>query len=165
MLLAIGLNLRPRANLPPDLSYRVTISGMAQERSARSAASEAEVYPQTRVRIAAEPLGAAIADLEFGLYRRAEHGLVRVGPGEGLAVEVYRGAAVFTGRAGDLVGERPGTHELYVVVARPGQLPPHLRFEAADDPITRLAAVCRCLVYRRILKLRSPQGAADERGR
>jgi len=146
LLAAIGISLVGPSRLPGGLEYDVTAQGLARERSAdRPGAFEA--YPETRVRIAVEPRGEAEAGVEIGLYREKDDRLERVP----VRVEMDRGAAVLTGTASALVGTAPGPHDLWIVVARPGDLP------SAGDPRKLLEDQERWRAYPLRLTLLTPE--------
>lgn len=133
--------------LPPGLAYDLTAQGLALERSGAPGAPSGtvEAYPDTSVRLDVTPQGAAEGDVEVGLYRRRGGRLERLEPGAEISVERARGAFRVQGRAGALVGGEPGLRELFIVVARTGDLPDGL--EPGDGPRHEPAGERRRLIY------------------
>jgi hypothetical protein len=163
--------------LPGDLAFDVAVRGLTDTRGAvtDTGAEPATAYPETPLRFAVTPRGAAVADLDFAIYREAPGGerLVRVAdsdPESGLTtIRVDRGAATLTAPASDLTGplngSAPGRHTLFVVVARRGDLPPEELEVGGDEPAALLHDGGRRLVYPRPIELLPPgSGARDATG-
>jgi hypothetical protein len=167
--------------LPGDLAFDVAVRGLADTRTdtrgavTDTGAEPATAYPETPLRFAVTPRGAAVADLDFAIYREAPGGerLVRAAdsdPESGLAtIRVDRGAATLTAPASDLTGplngSAPGRHTLFVVVARRGDLPPEELEVGGDEPAALLHDGGRRLVYPRPIELLPPgSGARDATG-
>lgn len=139
--------------LPAGLAYEVQGSGLATTRSASTTSPVIKAFPETLVRIVVTPADTAEKDVIFALYRRQGERVELLPTGTDLRLRVDRGSAVFEARAQDLVGRLFGEHSLYVVVARPGDLPPS-QITASDEPIEPLlAAGGRRLVYHQPLQL------------
>ncbi len=145
LLLVFGLTVLRPPRLPSDATFTATLTGLAQSRSAPGAGEtpettrKTEALPDTRVRILVEPEGPARAGVEFGLYRPAGSRLERLTPSHELRLDVGRGVARFEATARHLVGEVPGAHWLYVVVAEAGDLPRGATLAAGEDPVAHLA--------------------------
>ena len=123
--------------LPANLAYEVQIEGLTAVRSsvAVEAPRQVDAYPDTRIRITASPQPDAVRQVEFGLYRAAGSSLERLElveatPADGSLgagrLEIVRGAAVVTARAGDLAPTAATRVKLFLVAARPGDLPRRL---------------------------------------
>lgn len=164
LLLAVGYSVLHRPGLPAGLEYQVTASGIARERSAGPAAGPVEAYPETRVRLVIEPQGEALAEVDFGIYRERGPSLERLTPGGPLTLEIRRGAAVLTGPASSLVGDRPGTYDLYLVVARPGDLPAEHGLEPGADREAVLEDGGRRRAYSVRLHLLAPPTSENDDG-
>jgi hypothetical protein len=149
--------------LPAGLAFDVTASGLAAVRGPSSRADgEVEAYPNTRVRLAVTPRGAAVSGLELGLYRLHGERLERI---EAADFREERGAATLSAAAADLVGREPGRHTLYVVVARRRDVPPTETDATGRDPELLLAATGRRLVYPFTIDLLPPaSGVPDTAG-
>jgi hypothetical protein len=157
LVLAIGYSVWNTPSLPAGLSYEVTAAGIARDRSAGKTAEALEAFPGTRVRLVVEPRGEALADVGFGVYRERGRRLERLATsGGGLSLEVRRGAAVLTAPASALVGDRPGTYDLYLVVARPGDLPAGYDVTTETDREALLEDDGRRLAYPVRLTLLAP---------
>lgn len=157
LVATVGLRLFVPPRLPEDLRYEVTAHGLAERRAPGAAATRLAAYPQTRVRVVVEPKGVSEAEVEFGLYRAAGGSLERLPAGEDVRLTARRGAAELSGAAAALAGgPPPGVYDLYLVVARPGDLPRRVRLDAGDDPLARLARGGRRRVHPLRLELLSP---------
>jgi hypothetical protein len=151
--LAVHRQLAPPA-LPAALSYEVTATGLSRVRGEESVPRPVEALPDTVLRIAASPVSGAVEGVEVALYRRRGDTLERLDPGPRLRLTAERGAARFEARAADLVGERPGAHDLYVVVARSGEPAPEYRI-GEREPLQLLAREGSRLAYRLTVVLRA----------
>ena len=157
LLAALWLRSVPPAP-PLDLQYEVNVRALALRRAAPPAGEVARAFADTIVRIEASPEGMASADIEVGLYRAWGGVLRRLRPEAVQRVASERGAAAFEARASDLVGPTPGTHEVYVVVGRRGDLPAALDLTLADA-----ADADRYRIYARRIELLSRFVEPEER--
>ncbi|MCB1055031.1 MAG: hypothetical protein KDD11_05910 [Acidobacteria bacterium] len=139
--------------LPTGLAYQVQGTGLAETRSVQAASPVLKALPDTLVRIVVTPVDVAEKDVKFALFRRRGELVELLPTGSDIRLRVDRGTAVFEARAEDLVGRDVGEHTLYVVVARPGDLPaPSLTI--SDESIESLLAEGgRRLVYHQPLQL------------
>lgn len=122
--LYLGLRAGPEAEAPHAAvvpPYEVEVHGLAERREARPSAV---TRLGSTVRIVARPDGPARAGLRFALYRRGEGGVLERVPDHALHLEVERGAAVLEATAGALVGPRPGSYELALLVGPPSRETP-----------------------------------------
>jgi len=139
--------------IPPGLEFDVRVEGLSVVRSSPGTTT---ALPGTTIRITVEPRQDAAAGLEFGIYTLRSGSARRLAPSAGLRLETARGAAVFTATAERLVGDAPGTHELFLVAAREGALPEAVTLYP-DRPVDELlAAASGGRVYRRTLTLLHP---------
>jgi hypothetical protein len=123
MLMRLPFAAPPPQPLPAAVAYDVAAEGLATRRQSVPGGREIEAYPETRIRITASPRAAAVKSIEFGVYRETAERLVRLELGSGLEIETIRGAAVVTGPARALAAPGPGSTRLFLVAARPGDLP------------------------------------------
>lgn len=161
LILAIGYSVLNTPSLPTGLAYEVTAGGIARDRSTERPTGIVEAFPDTRVRLAVEPRGDALADVAFGIYLERGDRLERLATGGRIALETRRGAAVLTAPASALVGERPGTYGLYLVVARPGDLPDGYDLKPGVDREAILEDGGRRLAYPVRLTLLAPPPLED----
>ncbi len=161
VMLATGwLILRPRQEPLPV--YEVRIAALTERRDQASAGTFAEAYADSMVTIDATVTGRAVEDVEVGVYRVAGSRLERVEDG------VFRrqrrpeslGAVRFEAPAAGLVGEQPGDHEVFVVIAWRGRLPVAVMLRPGADPAVALAAGGRRQVHRLTLRLLAERSAA-----
>ncbi len=162
-LLAVALGLgwyltgsSAPADLPATLTFDVSLELLAEVRGGSDTGDTGTAFADTPVRIVVEPEDVAVAELEFGLYRR--RGAVVERLTDGIDVELRRGTAVFTATAGRLASaesspSRPGPQELLIAIARTGRLPPSLTLGAGEDAATRLAQSSGGQIYRRTFLL------------
>ncbi len=150
--------------LPADLEFTVSLDALAERRSASGAEAAGAgdtAYPETLLTLVVEPRENGVAGLEFGLYVERERRLERRRPGRRLTLEVDRGTATFEALAGDLLGDRPGTYSLFVVVAVAGHLPEEQRLDPGEDAETALGAGSPFhRVYRKPITLLPPSPEA-----
>lgn len=137
LAVAVGLVWRaqgPPVEAPPLPAFEISLAGgLASDRSAAVTASRIVADPHSRVTVAFRPQR-AVAGLEFALYRDRGGRLERLHPGGAIRQVLGRGAAEWTARAADLVGDSPGTHTLWAVVAREGELPQGAGLQPAGLP-------------------------------
>lgn len=156
---AVGLVWRtqgPPAEAPPLPGFEIGLAGgLASDRAHAVTGSRIVANPHSRVTVAFRPQR-AVAGLEFGLYREKGGRLEPLRPGGAIRQVLGRGAAEWTARAADLVGDAPGTHTLWAVVAREGELPEGTGLVPADLP--QGGRVVQTLV----ITLRPPVGARGE---
>ncbi len=153
LLMAVLFGLRASRQLPAELAYRVEVSALQGLRQDDPPAGPTEVvraYPETLVEISAIPEDLAEADLEAALYRQRPAGLERL---RDLEPETDRGAIRWRVRADRLAGPDPGVHNLFLVIARRGDLPSGGVLEPGEAPERALGAGRRRLVYRRPILL------------
>ncbi|MCB1035532.1 MAG: hypothetical protein KDD47_17040, partial [Acidobacteria bacterium] len=112
--------------------------GQAQTRDLGSGGGPAEASAGTVVRVVARPEGTLGTAVVFGLYRQAAGELHRI-PESALDLQLHGGAATLAARAGDLIQGEPGLYTLYLVVARPGDLPSSLSTKSGESPQDRLS--------------------------
>lgn len=160
MLLLVRLSLVPPEPLPADLAYDVEAEGLATVRQAVPGGREIEAYPETRVRITASPRPAAVKEIEFAVYRQSAGRLDRLELGSGLVLETIRGAAVLTGEARDLLLPDTGATRLFLVAARPGDLPATVEL-ASSGAVEALEQAGRRRAYPVVIHLR-PQPTAPQ---
>ncbi len=129
---SVFLLTRAPAPLPEELSYDVAAEGLAAVRSPQPGAREVEAYPDTLIRITASPRPTAVKRVEFGLYRQSGTRLERIGFGGDVSLEVVRGAAVVSARAAALADPARASTRLFLVAARPGDLPASFELGSAD---------------------------------
>lgn len=158
-LLAMGFSVlwlsRSPEPLPEDLAYDVQAEGLATVRRPPPAGQRVEAYPDTRVRITVSPRPAAVREIEFGLYRRSGRLLERLPFDSEVRLEVVRGAAVVSARAGALAEPLASAAELVLAAARPGDLPRRFVLDASDGT-SGLAESGRRLAYRLDIRFRAP---------
>ncbi|MCB1037775.1 MAG: hypothetical protein KDD47_28335, partial [Acidobacteria bacterium] len=114
--------LLPARRLPPEVAYQVEVRGLAQTRDLGSGGGTAEASAGTVVRIVARPEQTLATEVTFGIYRQTADELQRV-PEAVLDLERHGDAATLSVRADELIEGDPGFYTLYLVVARPGDLP------------------------------------------
>lgn len=114
---------RTPADLPAELTYDVVAEGLVTVRRPPPGEQQVEAFADTPVHITAYPKPQAVQDVEFGLYRYADGRLERLPFGRGVVLEVIRGAAVVTARASELAHAGAEDTLLFLVAARPGDLP------------------------------------------
>lgn len=136
--------------LPRELAFEVVVTGLAEARSDPRASATVEAEPETTVRILARATSSMDSPLALAVYRRSPDGLRRVAEAP---VEPDRGAAELSVRAADLLGREPGRFQVFVVVARPGDLPARVPLAVEADPETALAENGHRRVYARELVL------------
>ncbi len=130
-VVAGGIFLWP-APLPP--AYDVGISGLEALRRRHEIgpsmtdadATESRVATalrDTRVTVTAVVRGRAERDVDVALYRMRGDVVERFPEGPGVVREERRGVVVLHARAADLVGDAPGTYQLFLVLARNADLP------------------------------------------
>jgi hypothetical protein len=129
---SVFLLTRAPAPLPDELTYDVAAEGLEARRGPSPGAREVEAYPETRIRITASPRPAAVKGVEFGLYRQSDARLERIGFGDGVSLEVIRGAAVISARADDLANPAQASTRLFLVAAPPGDLPGSFELKTSD---------------------------------
>ena len=123
--------LRP-PTLPPELAFDVQARGLAEKRSEAVGAELVHAYPSTLLKITAAPRGVAIEEVDFALYRVRDERIERVAQGPDVRLDVERGVATLTARAGAIVKSGPTTTNLFLVAARPGDLPDAFAPTGAD---------------------------------
>lgn len=126
-------------NGKPLPAYAVEVAGLAADRGGTRPGAEALALPETRISIVATAEEEPVAGVEYGLYRQEPGRLARLLPGGPIRLEARPEAAVFEAPAAALVGSAPGRHQLFVVVARRGQLPPDRALAAGEDAGEALA--------------------------
>ncbi|MEM1179132.1 MAG: hypothetical protein AAGM22_12360 [Acidobacteriota bacterium] len=145
LLLAVGWSLLQKPTLPSSLDYRVNVRGLSEVRDAEGAAA-LKATPSTRLRFEVEPRDLAEREVEFGLYRRSDGGLLQRVT-DSVTVRVVRGAATVEVDAGAALGESPGRYPLWLAVARPGDLPASIKLTPGEDPIDVIASQGRRRAY------------------
>jgi hypothetical protein len=159
--LGVGILLRSGSgSLPADLTYEVSVSGLAEIRDQAPSGSRVEAYADTLVEITAQPQR-AIEDIEVGLYRENAGGrLERILPTGSVRLERVRGTVRVTARADDLVASGRLGH-LYLIVARPGDLPTGGEPIADDAARRAVEASGRRQVHALELQLLTPDGSSS----
>jgi hypothetical protein len=167
-MLALAIGLAWRSQLPhspgepPLPAFEITLSGgLASDRATIVTGAAITAEPHSRVTLVFRPRQ-AVAGLEFGLYRENGGRLERLRPGGAIRQVLGRGAAEWTARAADLVGDAPGEHPLWAVVARQGDLPDGTDVALGHGPEKGLAAGGRRAVQTLRITLRPPGGARGE---
>ncbi len=134
-----------RDGQPPERplpEYAVEVAGLAVERDGAPTdgpgSAVAQALPQTRVSIVATAEGEPVAGVDYGLYRQRGARLERLPTGGAIEIEARPEAVVLEAEAEDLVGEAPGTHTLFVVVARQGELPRGLVLATGEGAVQAL---------------------------
>jgi len=145
-------------SLPEELIFDVTAAGRPPARSMTLSEEGIPSLATTRVTIVVEPRGEGRSGLEFGLYRLEGPQLKRLDLAPEVRREIARGTAQFSALAQDLAGTVPGGYEVFVAVAREGDLPRKLSVSAEEEAAEKLAAEGRRRVYRKVVHL-----LADER--
>ena len=145
-------------SLPEELIFDVTAAGRPPARSMTLSEEGIPSLATTRVTIVVEPRGAGQSGLEFGLYRLEGPHLRRLDLDPEVRRETGRGTAQFSALARDLAGSVPGDYEVFVAVAREGDLPEELSVSREEEAAEKLAAEGRRRVYRKVVHL-----LADER--
>ena len=120
-------------HLPPELTYQVSVRGLAEVRSEGTASSDrVEVFAETPLELTVAPEGLAEGDVDFAVYRLADGGWLRVATsGE---AELEAGSAIFKQPARMMLGDVPGDYQLLVAIARPGQLAERLGPGDLENP-------------------------------
>ncbi len=160
----------PASPLP---EYEVSVRGLAAQRGEAVIGAPVEgtvvdavavsAYPSTRLVLDVTSLGSSLEDdAELGLYRRQRQELARVKPGEGLTVEAGSGAWRVSGITDRLVGDEPGDHSLWLVVARPGALPGERVLLAGRRPEVALGAADRRVLGVTVRVIAAPTEKFDE---
>ncbi len=101
------------------------------------AEGEAKFAAENTVELLVQPWQAT-AGLEFGLYRLRDNHLERLDGRPEISRQLDRGVAVFSAKAGDLVGPTPGKHTLLVVVTQAGNLPEERDLRPGENPVESL---------------------------
>ncbi len=154
--LATGwLILRPRPQPLP--AYDVRIAALTERRDAADAGTVAEAYADSIVTIDATVVGRAVKGVEVGVYRAAGGRLEKVAESDPSRPERV-GAVRIEAPASTLVGETPGEHEIFVVIAWRGSLPAAVTLRSGRDPAAELAAGGR-QVHRLTLRLVAERSA------
>ncbi|MCB1037220.1 MAG: hypothetical protein KDD47_25550, partial [Acidobacteria bacterium] len=130
LLVVVGFVLRPLP-LPEDFALEVHAQGIASERAGPTSSDLVEALPDTRVRIHAAAKGKAVSGLRFALYLRKDQRLLRLRVPEPTTT---RGGVTFSALARDLVGDQPGSFELFVAATRQRRLPAVIAIEAGQEP-------------------------------
>ncbi len=149
------LILRPRTAALPE--YEVRIAALAERRDAAATGTVAEAYADSTVTIDATVAGTAVEGVEIGVYRASGGRLERVAERELSRLDRY-GAVRIEAPAAVLVGDQPGVHEIFVVIAWRGALPASPALQPGSDPAEALAAGGR-QVHRLILRLVAERSA------
>ncbi len=158
LVIAVGwLTLRSRQVLPP--AYEVRIAALTERRDQGVAATVAEAYADSTVEITATVAERAVLGVEVGIYRVAGRRLERVGDSDRVRRRKRPGAVLIEAPAAELVGEEPGEHEIFVVIAWRGRLPAAVAFQPGADPAAVLAAGGRRQVHRLTLRLLAERSA------
>jgi hypothetical protein len=159
----LALRPEPRPRFALGAAYEVSVEGLA---ALRSGPGSRQVLPQTLVTVRIEPVAAATAEVEFGLYRRRGERLLRLPVAPPVRLVESRGAAVFSAPAESLVGSRPGPGTFYAVAGPPGGLPRELGLEGVPegDVETRLGADGRRFVAAVRLEVVAEDPAPGSRG-
>ncbi len=144
----------PETASPP--AYTVGIAALAVHRDGPTPGPSATANAETSVSITATIQGKARRDVALALFRQVGDQLERVDNSDGLSIIERRGAARFSAQAHSLVGDQPGEHLLFLVVAWQGDLPQVVSLPPGSDPATQLAADGRRRVYRLPLLLLPP---------
>ncbi len=153
LLLAVTFAVRAPRELPAELAYQVEVSGLQalrQDDPAADPTAAVRAYPETLVEISAIPEEFAEGDLEAALYRQRQGRLERI---RDLEAQADRGSIRWRARADRLVGPEPGVHNLFLVIARRGDLPSGGALEPGETPENALSAARRRLVYRQTILL------------
>ena len=138
LVVALGLALlSPPSDLPPEVSYSVEIRGIAAVREPSGNPGPAEAFSNTVIRMIVRPAQEHDQEVVFAVYRAQEGSLARV-PETDIEVARHGGAATLSAEAGNLIAGGPGTHTLYLVVARSDDLPPEIAMRSGDDLRDRL---------------------------
>lgn len=147
----------------PD--YAVEVAGLAVDRDGSpgdgTGASVAEALARTRVSIVATAEGEPVAGVDYGLYRQQGGRIERLETGGAIEIEVRPEAMVLEAEAADLVGDAPGRHTLFVVVAWRGELPPEQELAAGASAVQVLEDGGDRRVLPVVIELKDP--LAEER--
>ncbi|MEM7048489.1 MAG: hypothetical protein AAF604_02470 [Acidobacteriota bacterium] len=138
---------------PMSSDYEVLAFGLATARGETVPPGSLEARPETALRFEIAPREEASADVEFGLYGRDGDALRRFQRVDARQLEASQGAAVLRLRASEILTEGPGDYLLFVVVARPGDLPVLLELEPGETGRDRLAEGSRRKVYPQTVRL------------
>lgn len=125
-------------DLPPLPEIEVSIRGLAEVRGQALAGADSTTAEADTAVTVGVVLNPPRAGLEVGLYVfRPERGAVVRLPLQ--AVWTDRRTAVFRAAARQLVGESPGTYQLFAVIGRADGLPPDRILRSGERPETAFA--------------------------
>lgn len=165
VVLTIGYCYLPERGLPDTLRYVAEVRGLEVSRGAtvsdRADEATARAVPDTLLRLTLTAVENGSSEVAYGLYRQSGSRLERVAEAEGLRLETGPGGAEFQIPAARLVGERPGSHRIFLVAARPGNLPDRLTLASGADPLVVLAEDGRRRVQSVRIELQEPASPAS----
>ncbi|MEM8932224.1 MAG: hypothetical protein AAGE94_13670 [Acidobacteriota bacterium] len=125
----------PSASLPPDIRWSVVGIGAAEIRGEVPSVDDTAPVRVTidgRLRLEATP-DRAVAEVDFGIFRRAVDGSLDGVALEPSWIETDRGAARIDATAGELVGDAFGRRQIVLVVAAGGAMPSAAEVAAVLD--------------------------------